>query len=81
MPNSPFHGQWFFRGDRSKPAFIQSVATNRGQELRLTNEKGTPAMGAVSRDGRVLVPAWRISGTLRQGGRVIAWSNGDFWAR
>jgi hypothetical protein len=80
LPNSPFHGQWFFKGDRSKPAFIQSVATKRGEEMRLTNENGTAVMGAV-RNGRIVVPAWNITGTPRQGGKVIVWSNGDSWTR
>jgi hypothetical protein len=79
---SAFDGQWFFRGDPTKPAYIQSVATQRGQQVILTNEKGSPAMGWVSRDGsRVVVPEWNIVGTLREGGRALVWPNGDFWAR
>jgi hypothetical protein len=79
---SAFDGQWYFRGDPTKPAYIQSVATQRGQQVILTNEKGSPAMGWVSRDGnRVVVPEWDIVGTLREGGRALVWPNGDFWAR
>ena len=82
VPDSPFNGVWLFRGDRTKRALIQAVATPRGQLVVLTNENGSQALGSVSPDGRrVTVPAWRIVGTLRPGNRLLVWSNGDFWAR
>lgn len=80
--SSPMDGQWFFRGDRFQPCFIQSVATPGGQGVIVTNEKGTSAYGRVSRDGRrVTIPDWNIVGTLRENGRVLVWPNGDFWGR
>ena len=57
-----------------------SVATPQGPGLVVTNEKGTPAYGWLSRDGRRLtIPDWNLTGTVR--GNQIVWPNRDFWAR
>jgi len=72
--------QWFFRGDPFQPTFIQTVPTPDGPALVFTNEKGTPAYGRLSRDGRhVVIPEWNLTGSLR--GNAIVWPNGDFWGR
>jgi hypothetical protein len=77
---SPVDGQWYFRGDPSQPCFIQTVGTPAGPAVLFTNEKGTPAYGQVSPDGRwVTIPDWNLTGTIRWN-RII-WPNGDFWAR
>jgi len=77
---SPIDGRWFFRGDRSQPCSIQTVATPVSQMLVFTNEKGTPAGGWMSRDGRrVTIPDWNLVGRVR--GNQIVWPNGDFWSR
>lgn len=78
--SSPVDGQWFFRGDRFQPCWIQSVATPQGPGLIVTNEKGTPAYGWLSRDGRrVTIPDWNLTGRVRAD--AIVWPNGDFWGR
>lgn len=52
----------------------------RGRRLVFTNERGTPAEGWVSRDGRrVTIPGWNLTGSAR--GDAIVWPNGDFWGR
>ncbi len=80
QPGSPIDGPWYFRGDPRQPCFIQTVNGPRGPALLFTNEKGTDALGHLSRDGRrVTIPDWNLSGTVR--GNAIVWPNGDFWAR
>jgi hypothetical protein len=77
---SPVDGRWFFRGDPSKPCYIQTVSTPSGPQLLLTNENGTQAYGSLSRSGRqVTIPDWNLIGTVR--GDALVWPNGDFWHR
>lgn len=79
-PRSPVDGQWFFRGNPFYPCSIQTVATPMGLRLTFTNEKGTPAEGWLSKDGkRVTIPDWNLVGRVK--GDAIVWPNGDFWGR
>lgn len=80
VPASPVDGRWFFRGDPFQPCSVQTVAGPAGPRLIFTNEKGTPAEGRLSRDGRrVTIPDWNLIGTVRRD--AIVWPNGDFWGR
>ncbi len=77
---SPVDGPWYFRGDPYQPCHVETVLTPRGPRLIFTNEKGTPAEGWLSRDGRrVTIPDWNLTGSVR--GNAIVWPNGDFWGR
>ena len=79
-PPSPVDGRWYFRGSPFHPCSIQTVATPVGLRLIFTNEKGTPAEGWLSKDGkRVTIPDWNLVGKVR--GDSIVWPNGDFWGR
>jgi hypothetical protein len=80
VPLLPLEGEWFFRGDPSQPCLIRAVPSPAGRLLVFTNEKGTPAMGWLSRDGRrVTIPDWNLVGKITPN-RII-WPNGDFWGR
>ena len=77
---APVDGQWFFRGDPSKPCYVQTVRGPRGPILVFTNENGTEATGWLGRSGRqVTIPEWNLTGTVR--GDALVWPNGDFWQR
>ncbi|HEY1191960.1 MAG TPA: hypothetical protein VGE74_30295 [Gemmata sp.] len=77
---SPIDGPWYFRGDPWKPCYIRTVNGPRGPALLFTNEKGSDALGYLSRDGRrVTIPDWNLTGTIRR--NAIVWPNGDFWGR
>ena len=77
---SPVDGVWYFRGDQSKPCYVQTVAGPRGPYLVFTNENGTDATGRLSRDGRrVTIPDWNLTGTVRRD--ALVWPNGDSWRR
>ena len=77
---SPVDGPWYFRGDPYQPCHVETVLTPRGPRLIFTNEKGTPAEGWLSRDGRrVTIPDWNLTGSVR--GNALVWPNGDFWGR
>lgn len=77
---SPVDGPWYFRGDPYQPCNVETVLTPRGPRLIFTNEKGTPAEGWLSRDGRrVTIPDWNLTGSVR--GNALVWPNGDFWGR
>jgi len=78
--SSPIDGTWFFRGDPTRPCFVQTVNGPNGPQLLFTNENGTPAFGWISRDGRrVTIPDWNLTGDIR--GNRLVWPNGDFWQR
>ncbi len=78
-PNS-VDGMWYFRGDPNQPAYIETVRTPFGTQLIVTNEKGSPAQGELSPDGRrLLVYDWNITGRVQ--GNYLIWPNGDFWSR
>ena len=77
---STVDGQWFFRGDPSRPCFVQTARGPRGPFLVFTNETGTEATGWLSRSGRqVTIPDWNLTGTVR--GNALVWPNGDSWQR
>lgn len=77
---SAVDGPWYFRGDPSKPCYIQTFAGPRGPYLVFTNEKGTDATGWLNQDGRhVTIPDWNLTGTFT--GDALVWPNGDFWHR
>lgn len=77
---SPVDGTWYFRGDPSKPCFVQTVAGPRGPYLVFTNENGTSASGWLGRNGRqVTIPDWNLTGTVRAD--ALVWPNGDSWRR
>ena len=73
-------GLWYFRGDPSQPASVQTQWGPGGPQLVFVNEKGTPAAAFLHPDGhRVDVPDWGITGRFFP--NRIVWPNGDFWAR
>ncbi len=77
---SPVDGQWYFRGDPTKPCYVQTIPDPRGWYQVFTNEHGTSATGSVSRSGRhVTIPEWNLTGTVR--GNRLVWPNGDYWQR
>jgi len=77
---SPVDGRWYFRGDPTRPCFVETIPGPQGPRLLFTNEKGTEAIGWLSRDGRqVTIPSWNLVGTLRS--NALVWPNGDYWAR
>ena len=79
-PASPVDGQWFFRGDRFQPCYIQTIPGPGGPRVIVTNEKGSQTEGWLNRSGtRLTIPEWNIIGTLR--GDALVWPNGDFWGR
>jgi hypothetical protein len=79
-PRAGIDGVWFFRGDPSQPASVETQWGPGGPQLVLVNEKGTPAAGRLHPSGHFVdVPEWGIVGRVYP--NRIVWPNGDFWAR
>lgn len=79
-PRAGIEGVWYFRGDPSRPASVETQWGPGGPQLVLVNENGTPALGRLHPSGRLVdVPEWGIVGRVYP--NRIVWPNGDFWAR
>lgn len=81
VPRSQIDGQWFFRGDPSKPCYIETVYTPQGPQLVLTNENGSQSSGRLLRDGRHFIAYdWNREVALVRGNTIL-WPGGGFWTR
>jgi hypothetical protein len=72
-------GTWYRSGNHSQACYI----TQRGKNLKLTNESGSSATGAFD-DKRHVTTNWNgttIGGTIAKGGDRIDWDNGTYWTR
>ena len=69
-------GRWFRDG---QPTSID-VAPD-GKNFTIVQEWGLRATGRMTANGELIVPAWGVSGRVKQNGQRIKWSNGTEWTR
>ena len=69
-------GRWFRDG---QPTSIE-VAPD-GRNFTIVQELGLRATGRITGNGELIVPAWKVTGRLKQNGQRIKWSNGIDWTR
>lgn len=69
-------GRWFRDG---QPTSIE-VAPD-GRNFTIVQELGLRATGRITGNGELIVPAWKVTGRVKQNGQRIKWSNGIDWTR
>src|SRR6476660_3935148 len=69
-------GRWFRNG---QPTSIE-VGPD-GRNFTIIQELGLRASGRMSSNGELIVPAWGVTGRVKQNGQRISWSNGTEWTR
>jgi hypothetical protein len=69
-------GRWFRNG---QPTSIE-VASD-GKNFTIVQEWGLRATGRITGNGELIVPAWKVTGRVKQNGQRITWSNGTEWTR
>jgi len=69
-------GRWFRNG---QPTSIE-VGPD-GRNFTIIQELGLRATGRMSSNGELIVPAWGVTGRVKQNGQRISWSNGTEWTR
>jgi len=69
-------GRWFRNG---QPTSIE-VAPD-GRNFTIVQEWGLRATGRITGNGELIVPAWKVTGRVKQNGQRINWSNGTEWTR
>ena len=69
-------GRWFRNG---QPTSIE-VAPD-GRNFTIVQELGLRATGRITGNGELIVPAWKVTGRVKQNGQRIKWSNGTEWTR
>ena len=69
-------GRWFRNG---QPTSIE-VASD-GKNFTIVQEWGLRATGRITGNGELIVPAWKVTGRVKQNGQRIEWSNGTEWTR
>ena len=69
-------GRWFRNG---QPTSIE-VGPD-GRNFTIIQEWGLRATGRMSGNGELIVPAWGVTGRVKQNGQRISWSNGTEWTR
>jgi hypothetical protein len=67
-------GRWWFKGERV------SIAVNKEGRARVHNEHGDVAEAMIG-NGRIVVPAWQVTGEVTASKSAILWSNGSVWTR
>ena len=75
----------------SQDANLGGVWYHDGKETRLNvkdkdhvvfvNENGDKAVGHFTDPWHVKVPKWNVTGTIKEGGNSISWSNNTVWTR
>jgi len=69
-------GRWFRDG---QPTSIDVAAD--GRNFTIVQEWGLRATGRITGNGELIVPAWKVTGRVKQNGQRINWSNGTEWTR
>jgi hypothetical protein len=69
-------GRWFRDG---QPTSIDVAAD--GRNFTIMQEWGLRATGRITGNGELIVPAWKVTGRVKQNGQRINWSNGTEWTR
>jgi hypothetical protein len=67
-------GRWFRNG---QPTSIELAPD--GRNFTIVQEWGLRATGRITGNGELIVPAWKVTGRVRQNGQRIKWSNGTEW--
>ena len=75
-PTVNINGRWFRNG---QPTSID-VARD-GRNFTIIQEWGLRATGRITGNGELIVPAWGVTGQVKQNGQRIKWSNGTEWTR
>ena len=75
-PTVNINGRWFRNG---QPTSID-VARD-GRNFTIIQEWGLRATGRITGNGELIVPAWGVTGQVKQDGQRIKWSNGTEWTR
>ena len=75
-PTVNINGRWFRNG---QPTSID-VARD-GRIFTIIQEWGLRATGRITGNGELIVPAWGVTGQVKQNGQRIKWSNGTEWTR
>lgn len=68
-------GTWYHN---DKPTHVN---VNGYERVVFINEDGDKAVGHFVNPWKVNVPKWGVNGTIENGGRRIAWTNGTTWTR
>ena len=78
IPDRPVNisGRWFRDG---QPTSIDVAAD--GRNFTIVQEWGLRATGRITGNGELIVPAWKVTGRVKQNGQRINWSNGTEWTR
>jgi hypothetical protein len=76
IPSLNISGRWFRNG---QPTSID-VASD-GRNFTIIQEWGLQATGRITGNGELIVPAWGVTGQVKQNGQRIKWSNGTEWTR
>jgi len=73
--NFGISGTWYHN---DKPTHVNVTGHDR---VVFINEDGDKAVGHFVNPWKVNVPKWSVNGTIENGGRKIAWTNGTTWTR
>ena len=76
IPSVNISGRWFRNG---QPTSID-VARD-GRNFTIVQEWGMRATGRITGNGELSVPAWGVTGRVKENGQRIKWSNGTEWTR
>jgi hypothetical protein len=76
IPTDNIGGRWFRNG---QPTSIDVAAD--GRNFTIVQEWGLRATGRITGTGELIVPAWKVTGRVKQNGQRIKWSNGTEWTR
>ena len=76
IPSVNISGRWFRNGQPTKI----DVAPD-GRNFTIVQEWGMRATGRITGNGELSVPAWGVTGRVKENGQRIKWSNGTEWTR